>query len=196
MAAHSSTLAWKIPWRSLVGCSPWGRWWSDTTEWLHFHALEKELATHSSILAWRIPGDRGAWWAMGSQSRTRLKWLSSSGNSALWVSQVVLVKNPSANAGDETCGFNPCAGRSPEEGNGNPLQSFSLENPMDRAWWAIVHRVTKSDCINLAQLSFSELTFPYKQGPHSQWSPGNSAWLPVRYCTQPTDCFPLKDSCH
>ena len=25
MATHSSTLAWKIPWRSLVGCSPWGR---------------------------------------------------------------------------------------------------------------------------------------------------------------------------
>ena len=24
-------------WRSLVGCSPWGRWGSDTTEWLHFH---------------------------------------------------------------------------------------------------------------------------------------------------------------
>ena len=26
------------------------------TEQLHFHALEKEMATHSSILAWRIPG--------------------------------------------------------------------------------------------------------------------------------------------
>ena len=24
-------------WRSLEGCSPWGRWGSDTTEWLHFH---------------------------------------------------------------------------------------------------------------------------------------------------------------
>ena len=24
--------------------------------WLHFHALEKEMATHSSVLAWRIPG--------------------------------------------------------------------------------------------------------------------------------------------
>ena len=32
MAPHSSTLAWKIPWRSLVGYSPWGRWESDTTE--------------------------------------------------------------------------------------------------------------------------------------------------------------------
>ena len=45
-------------WRSLVGCSPWGREESDMTELLplHFHALEKEMATHSSILAWRIPG--------------------------------------------------------------------------------------------------------------------------------------------
>ena len=46
--------------RRLEGCSPWGRWGSDTTEWLHFtfhfHALEKEMATHSSVLAWRIPG--------------------------------------------------------------------------------------------------------------------------------------------
>ena len=46
-------------WRSLVGCSPWGRE-SDATELLHFHfhfpALEKEMATHSSVLAWRIPG--------------------------------------------------------------------------------------------------------------------------------------------
>ena len=34
---------------------------------------------------------------------------------------------------------------SPEEGNGNPLQNSCLENPMDRgAWWATVHRVTKS----------------------------------------------------
>ena len=38
MATHSSTLAWKIPWAgSLVGCGPWGRTESDTTERLHFH---------------------------------------------------------------------------------------------------------------------------------------------------------------
>ena len=42
--------------------------------------------------------------------------------------------------------------------------SSSLENPMDRrAWWATVHRVTKFNCINLAQLGFSKLTFPYSQ---------------------------------
>ena len=33
MATQSSILAWKIPW-SLVGCSPWGRKESDTTEYL------------------------------------------------------------------------------------------------------------------------------------------------------------------
>ena len=43
-------------WRSLVGYSPWGHEELDMTERLHFHALEKEVATHSSIFAWRIPG--------------------------------------------------------------------------------------------------------------------------------------------
>ena len=31
---------------------------SDMSEGLHFHVLEKEMATHSSVLAWRIPGMR------------------------------------------------------------------------------------------------------------------------------------------
>ena len=36
-------------------------------------------------------------------------------------------------------------GRSPEEGNGNPLQCSCLENPTDRgAWRAIVHGVAKN----------------------------------------------------
>ena len=38
-------------WRSLVGCSPWGHEESDTTERLHFHALEKEMPIHSSVPA-------------------------------------------------------------------------------------------------------------------------------------------------
>ena len=38
--------------------------------------------------------------------------------------------------------------RSPGEGNGNPLQYFCLENPMDRgAWQATVHGVAESDMI-------------------------------------------------
>ena len=63
------------------------------------------------------------------------------------MSQVeLLVKNPPANAGDiKEAGLIPGSGRSPGEGNGNPLQYFSLENPMDRgAWQGIVHRVAES----------------------------------------------------
>ena len=48
------------------------------------------------------------------------------------------------NAGD--LGSIPGLGRSPGEGNGNPLQYYCLENPMDRgAWWATVHVVAESD---------------------------------------------------
>ena len=46
------------------------------------------------------------------------------------------VKNPPANAGDTgliLCLEDPGSGRSPGERNGNPLQYFCLENPMDRA---------------------------------------------------------------
>ena len=42
-------------------------------------------------------------------------------------------------------GSTPGLGRSPREGNGNPLQDTCPENPMDRgAWWATAHGVAKS----------------------------------------------------
>ena len=54
-----------------------------------------------------------------------------------------MVKNSPANAGD--AGSIPGSGRSPGEGNDNPLQYSCLENSMDRgAWWATVHGVTES----------------------------------------------------
>ena len=53
------------------------------------------------------------------------------------------VKASGYNVGD--LGFIPGLGRSPGEGNGNPLQYSCLENPMDRgAWWAAVHGVAKT----------------------------------------------------
>ena len=60
-----------------------------------------------------------------------------------WASLVVLVvMNPPANAGN--MGSIPGSGRSPGEGNGNPLQYSCLGNPMDRGvWQATVHRVAK-----------------------------------------------------
>ena len=54
-----------------------------------------------------------------------------------------VVKNPPANARD--LGSIPGSGRTPKEGNGNPLQYSCLGNPMDRGgWWATVHGVAKS----------------------------------------------------
>ena len=90
MAPHSSTL---LPgkshgWRSLVGCSPWGHWGSDTTERLHFHfSLSCTGEGNGNPLQCSFlenPRDGGAWWATVygvTQSQTRLKWLSSSSSS-------------------------------------------------------------------------------------------------------------------
>ena len=71
--------------RSLVGCSPWGRWESDTTEWLHFHfslsCIGEGNCNPLQCSCLENPRDRGAWWAAVygvAQSRTRLKRLSSS----------------------------------------------------------------------------------------------------------------------
>ena len=53
----------------------------------------------------------------------------------------------------------PGLGRSPGEGNGNPLQYSSLENRMDGgAWWATVHGVAKSQ-IQLKWLSIAQHIF-------------------------------------
>ena len=54
-----------------------------------------------------------------------------------------MVKNLPVNAGD--LNSVPGWGRSPGEGNGNPLQYSCLENSKDRgAWWTTVHGVEKS----------------------------------------------------
>ena len=72
-------------WRSLVGCSPWGREESDTPERLHFHfSLSHNEEGNGNPLQCSClenPRDGGAWWAAVygvAQSRTRLKQLSSS----------------------------------------------------------------------------------------------------------------------
>ena len=80
------------------------------------------------------PVDRGAWRATVhgvTKSRTRLS------DFTFFLSQVLLVvKNPPANAGDvRDLGSIPGLGRSLGEGNGNPLQYYCLENPMDRGAW-------------------------------------------------------------
>ena len=82
-------------WRGLVGCSPWSRWGLDMTEWLHFHfslsCIGEENGTPLQCSCLENPRDGGAWWAAiygVAQSRTRLKWLSSSSSSLnYWISR-------------------------------------------------------------------------------------------------------------
>ena len=71
--------------RSLEGCSPWGRWGSDVTERLHFRfslsCIGEGKGNPLEYSCLENPRDGGAWWAAVygvAQSRTRLKWLSSS----------------------------------------------------------------------------------------------------------------------
>ena len=77
-------------WRSLLGCSPWGRKESDTTERLHFHfSLSCIGEGHGNPLQCSClenPRDGGAWWAAISgvtQSWTWLKQLGSSNSSVI-----------------------------------------------------------------------------------------------------------------
>ena len=76
---------------SLVGCSPWGRYESDTTERLHFpfslSCIGEGNGNPLQCSCLENPRDRGAWWATiygVAQSRTRLKRLSSSSSSRLY----------------------------------------------------------------------------------------------------------------
>ena len=76
-------------WRSLVGCSPWGRKESDTTEQLDFHfslsCIGEGNGNPLQCSCLENPRDRRAWLAAVygvAQSRTRLKRLSSSSSSS------------------------------------------------------------------------------------------------------------------
>ena len=89
---------WELQ-RSLVGCSPWGRWESGTTERLHFHfSLSCTGEGNGNPLQCSClenPRDRGTYWAAVSgvaQRWTWLKWLSSSSSSSsiLWILLILL----------------------------------------------------------------------------------------------------------
>ena len=106
--------------------------------------LEKAMVTHSSILAWKIPWNEksGRLQAMGSQRVGHDSNIKDLISIALGFPGGSEVKASASKAGD--LGSILGSGRSPEEGNGNPLQYSCLENPMDRgAWQAIVHGVAK-----------------------------------------------------
>ena len=83
--------------RSLVGCSPWGRWGSDTTERLPFHfslsCIGEGNGNPLQCSCLENPRDGGAWWAAVygvAQSRTRLKWLCTCARRVFIISHLCL----------------------------------------------------------------------------------------------------------
>ena len=77
------------------------------------------------------------------------------------------VKASACNA--EDLGSIPGSGRSPGEGNGNPLQYSCLENPMDGgAWWVTVHGVTKS-WTRLSNFTFTFSVLTGVKGQAALW---------------------------
>ena len=115
-------------WRSLEGCSPWGRWGSDTTERLHFHfplSLFTFIEEGNGNPLWcsclENPKNGGAWWTAiygVTQSWTRLKQLSSSntyiGNLEKWYRWTYLqsgnrdtdIENGCMDSRGQGCGMN------------------------------------------------------------------------------------------
>ena len=111
MAPHSNTLAWKTPWTEEPGrLQSMGSLsqirLSDFTFTFHFHfslsCIGEGNGNPLQCSCLENPRDMGAWWAAVygvAQSRTRLKWLSSSSRRIGGASQVALVvKNLPASA--------------------------------------------------------------------------------------------------
>ena len=90
--------------RSLVDCSPWGLEESDMTERLHFHfslsCIGEGNGNPLQCSCLENPRDGGAWWAavyVLTQSRTRLKRLSSNSSSSMYpyVQHILFIINTS-----------------------------------------------------------------------------------------------------
>ena len=102
------------------------------------------------------------------------------------------------NAGDP--GSIPGSGRSSGEGNGDPLQYFCLDNPMDRrTWQATIHEVTKSQT-RLSNQHFLFFTcsqdLPRSPAPKPRPTSSNTAHPPAHATTSlfPYTCY--RPACH
>ena len=87
-------------WRSLVGCGPWARYESDTTERLHFQfslsCIGEGNGNPFQCSCLENPRNRGAWWAAiygVTQSQIQLTWLSSSSIIIQWPVKTIARKH-------------------------------------------------------------------------------------------------------
>ena len=138
MATHSSVLAWRIPGTGKPGGLPS----------MGSHRIGPRLKGLSSS---RLPGGRGWGLVIVPSGVSAFQWHFKTFKEHIvfihvkygWAAlEAEMVKNPPAML--ETW-VQSLLGRSPEGGNGNPLQYSCLENSMDRGvWQATVHEVAKS----------------------------------------------------
>ena len=184
MAPHSSTLAWKIPWMEEPGRFQSMGSWRVREDW----ATSLSLFT---FLHWRrkwqptpvfLPGESQGWGSLMAavygvtQSRTRLKWLSSSSIPF----QIIVELHVHSSyvpfglpwwliSKESACqcrrhGFDSQVRRSPGEGNNNPLQYSCLKNFIDRGnLLATVNGAAKSwtqlstaQCIDMIYFHFAK----------------------------------------
>ena len=152
MATHSSVLVWQIPWTEGPG----------SLQSMGFLRVIHDWATSLSLFTfmhWRrkwqptpvfVPGKSQGWghlvgcrlWGRTELDTTEATEQHQQGPVKGFPGGLD-GKESACNAGDP--GSIPGLGRSPGEGNGNPLQYSCLENPTDRgAWWPTVHGVAKS----------------------------------------------------
>ena len=155
--------------RSLVGYSPWGHKESDMTKhtagsnhhnsqldsvpstlYILNHLVLKQLCREDTItLVLQIQKQRQRGWVMSTVTQHKGQ---SGFNSQRPGFRVCTLCDPTPlplkvylNLFNQPPGLIPGSGRSPGEGNGNPLQYSGLENSMDRgAWRATIHGVTNS----------------------------------------------------
>ena len=142
MATHSSILAWRIPWtEELFGLQSMG---SQRVghDWVTFISLHFSTSHASKFYLWNILNVIKVFWKR-YKSIHNYFIIFLTLNSGLVFPGGPESKESACNAGD--LGLVSGLGRSPEKGNGNPLQYSCLENPMNKgAWRAIVHVFAKS----------------------------------------------------
>ena len=118
-------------WRSLVGCSPWGRYKLDATERLHFHFSCSQWRRQRQPTPVFLPGE-----SQGRQSLVGCRlWGRTESDTTEATEQQQLLWLLSGK--EYICQFrrrrfDPWVRRSPGEGNSNSLQYSCLENALDR----------------------------------------------------------------
>ena len=160
MAPHSSTLAWKIPWmeepgrlQSMGSWRVWHEW--ETSLSLSLSCIGEGNGNPLQCSCLENPRDRGASWAAVygvAQSRTRLKWLSSSSSSSDYLEELLSSFTPCRNVKKKKNNF----------GNQTVLENISVFPRV------VKHRVTASQFHSKA-ITKDMIICPHKNSYMKVW---------------------------